>query len=76
MKKTENICLAVIRQVKTIFSNAHGLPPILHYKKRGHLNPTDIKSIQCIVSQVEDHREWGLVNCSGLLAHVVFTKVD
>jgi len=38
MKKAENICLAVIWQVKTIFPNTHGLLLILHYKKRGCLN--------------------------------------
>ena len=75
-KKAENICLAIIWQVKTIFPNTHGLPPILHYKKRGHLNPADIKSIQCIVGHVEDCREWGLVNRSGLLVHAVFTKAE
>jgi len=76
MKKAENICLAIIWQVKTIFPNTHGLPPIPHYKKRGCLNPADIKSIQCIVGRIEDCGEWGLVNCSGPLAHAVFTEVD
>jgi len=75
-KKAENICLAVIQQVKTIFPNVHGLLPILHYKKRGRLNPADIKSIQCVVGHIEDHREWGLVNRSGLLVHAVFTEAD
>ena len=75
-KKAENICLAIIQQVKTIFPNMYGLPPIPHYKKRGCLNPADIKSIQCIVSCIEDHREWGLVDHSSLLAYAVFTKAD
>jgi len=45
--------------------------PAIHY-----LNPADIKSIQCVVGHIEDHGEWGLVDHSGLLAHVVFTEVD
>jgi len=75
-EKAENICLAIIRQVKTIFPNVDGLPPIPCYKETGHLDPANIKSIQCIVSHVEDRREWGLVNHSGLLAHAVFTEVE
>jgi len=76
MEKAENICLAIIQQVKTIFPNADGLPPILCYKETGRLDPTDIKSIQYVVSCVEDRGEWGLVNCSGLLAHAVFTEAE
>ena len=76
MEKAENICLAIIRQVKTIFPNVDGLLPILCYKETGRLDPTDIKSIQCIVSRVEDCGEWGLVDHSGLLAHAVFTEAE
>jgi len=76
MEKAENICLAVIRQVKTIFPNADRLLPILCYKETGCLDPADIKSIQCIVGRVEDRGEWGLVGCSGPLAHAVFTEAE
>ena len=41
-----------------------------------HKKGADIKSIQCIVGRVEDHGEWGLVDCSGPLVHAVFTKMD
>jgi len=75
-EKAENICLAVIRQVKTIFPNADGLLPIPCYKETGRLDPADIKSIQCIVGHVEDRGEWGLVDRSGPLAHAVFTEAE
>jgi len=57
MKKPDNIYLAVIQQVKTISPNVDGLLPIPSYSQIGALDPTDIKSIQCIVGHVEDHRE-------------------
>jgi len=76
MKKPEDVCLVVIRQVYTILPNTHGMLPILYYLRTGGLDPTDIKSIQCVVSCVEDWGTWGLIDCSGLLAHAVFAEVD
>jgi len=76
MKKPEKICLAVVWQVHANFPNAHGILPILFYLKTGGLDPVDINTIQCVVSHVEDQGKWGLVNCSGLLAHTVFNKMD
>ena len=76
MKKPEDLCLAIIWQVHADLPNAHGILPILSYKHTGALDPADIKSIQCVVSRVKDQRKWGLINCSGPLAHVVFTKAD
>jgi len=76
MKKPESLCLVVIWQVKAVLPNAHRIPPILFYLQTGALDPVDIKSIQCVVGHVEDWKKWGLVDCSGPLAHAVFTKVD
>jgi len=76
MRKPENLCLAVIQQVHAILPNAHGMPPIPVYSQTGALDPTDIKSIQCVVGRVEDQGKWGLVDCSGPLAHAVFAEVD
>jgi hypothetical protein len=76
MKEPQNLCLAVIRQVHATLPNAHGVPPIPFYSQSGALDPTDIKSIQCIVGRVEDRRKWGLVDRSGPLAHAVFTEAD
>ena len=50
--------------------------PIPFYSQSGALDPTDIKSIQCIVGYVEDRGKWGLVDRSGPLAHAVFTEAD
>jgi len=75
-KWPENICLAIIWQVQTNFPNVYGMLLIPYYLQTGALNPADIKSIQCVVSHIEDHRKWGLINCSGLLAHAVFTEAD
>jgi hypothetical protein len=76
MKKHETLCLAVIWQVHINFPDAHMMPPISYYSQTGALDPTDIKSIQCIVSHVEDRGDWGLVDCSGPLMHAVFTEED
>jgi hypothetical protein len=75
-KKPENICLTVIQQVHAILPNANRILPILFYSQTGPLDPADIKSIQCVVSCVEDQGKWGLVNCSGLLAHAVFAEAN
>jgi len=56
MKKPKDVCLVVIRQVHTILPNTHGMLLILYYLWTGGLDPTDIKSIQCVISCVED---WG-----------------
>ena len=74
MKKAEDLCLAVIQQVHADLPNAYGILPILFYKQTGALDPADIKSIQCIVSRVKDWKKWGLIDCSGLLVHAVFTE--
>ena len=71
----QNVCLAVIRQVHAISPNAQG-PLIPSYSQLGPLDPTDIKSIQCVVGRVEDWGIWGLVDHSGLLAHAVFAEAD
>jgi hypothetical protein len=76
MKKPKDLCLAVIQQVHADLSNADAILPIPFYKQTGALDPTDIKSIQCIVGHVKDWKKWGLINHSGSLAHVVFTEVD
>src|SRR5260221_883796 len=75
-KEPESLCLAVIRQVKAIFPNAHGIPPIPFYSQDGALDLADIKSIQCVVGHVEDRGKWGLVDRSGPLAHAVFTEAS
>ena len=75
-KKPEDLCLAIIQQVHADLPNAHRIPPIPSYEHTGALDPADIKSIQCVVSHVKDQRKWGLIDCSGPLAHAVFTKVD
>jgi len=49
---------------------------IPYYLQTGGLDPADIKSIQCVVGHVEDWGTWGLIDRSGLLAHVVFAEVD
>jgi hypothetical protein len=72
-KEPQNICLAVIRQVH---ANTQGAAPILLYSQSGALDPTDIKSIQCVVGRVEDRGKWGLVDRSGPLAHAVFAEAD
>jgi len=54
MKKPENFCLTVVRQVHANFPNAHGIPPILFYLQTGGLDPVDINTIQCVVGRVED----------------------
>ena len=76
MKKPEEICLAVIRQVHATLPNAHWIPLILFYLQARGLDPADINSIQCIVGRVEDWGKWGLIDRSGLLAHAIFTEVD
>jgi hypothetical protein len=76
MKEPENLCLAVIRQVHAVLPSAHGKPLIPFYSQTGALDPADIKSIQCVVSRVEDRGKWGLVDRSGPLAHAVFTEAD
>jgi len=75
-KEPQIVCLAVIRQVRAILPNAQGMPPIPFYSQSGALDPADIKSIQCVVSRVEDRGNWGLVDHSGPLAHAVFAEVD
>ena len=74
MKKAEDLCLVVIRQVHADLPNTYGILPILFYEQTGALDPTDIKSIQCIVGRVKDWKKWGLIDCSGPLAHAVFTE--
>jgi len=76
MKKPKEICLAVIWQVHATLPNTHGILPIPFYLQAGGLDPTDINSIQCIVGCVEDQGKWGLIDHSGLLAHVIFTEAD
>jgi len=75
-KKPEKISLTVVWQVHANFPNTHGIPPILFYLQTGGLDPVDINTIQCVVGCVEDWGKWGLVECSGLLAHMVFDKMD
>jgi len=75
-KEPQNVCLAVIRQVRAVLPNAHGVPPIPFYSQSGPLDPADIKSIQCVVGRVEDRGKWGLVDRSGSLAHAVFAEAD
>ena len=59
------------------FSKARNLKQgSLQYSQSGILDPTDIKSIQCIVGCIEDWGRCGLVDHSGLLAHAVFAKAD
>jgi len=76
MKKPEEICLAVIQQVHATLPNAYGILPILFYLQAGGLDPTNINSIQCVVSHVEDQGKWGLIDRGGLLAHAIFTEAD
>ena len=76
MKKPEEICLAVIRQVHATLPNAHGILSIPFYSQAGGLDPTDINSIQCIVGCVEDQGKWGLIDRSGPLVHAIFAKAD
>ena len=75
-KEPQIVCLAVIRQVRAILPNTQGMPLIPFYSQSGALDPADIKSIQCVVSRVEDRGNWGLVDCSGPLAHTVFAEAD
>jgi len=49
---------------------------IPYYLQTGGLDPADIKSIQCVIGHVEDRGTWGLIDCSGPLAHVVFAEVN
>ena len=53
-KEPQIVCLAVIQQVYAILPNAQGMPLIPFYSQSGALDPTDIKSIQCVVSRIED----------------------
>ena len=73
MHTPEDLCLAVIREVDTIFPNARGTLPIPLYSQDGSLDLVDIKCIQCVVGRVEDRGDYGLVDRSGPLAHAVFT---
>ena len=73
--KPQNVCLAVIRQVRATLPKAQGMP-IPSYSLNGALDPADVKSIQCVVGRVEDRGIWGLVDRSGPLAHAVFTEAD
>ena len=75
-KKPKEICLAVIRQVHATLPNAHGILLIPFYLQAGGLDPADINSIQCVVGCVEDQGKWGLIDCSGLLVHAIFTEAD
>jgi len=75
-KKPKNVCLAVIRQVHTILPNAHKMLPILYYSQTGHLDPADIKSIQCVIGHIGDWGKWGLIDPSSPLAHAVFIEAD
>jgi hypothetical protein len=54
-EKPQDVCPVVMRQVHATLPNTQG-PPIPFYSQFGALDPTDIKSIQCVVSRVED---WG-----------------
>jgi hypothetical protein len=72
-KEPQDVCLAVIRQV---YAKVHWVPPIPFYSQSEALDPTDIKSIQCVVGCVKDRETWGLVDHSGLLAHAVFAEAD
>jgi hypothetical protein len=74
-KEPQSVCLAIIQQVCATLPNAQG-PPIPFYSQFGALDPVDIKSIQCVVGRVEDQGNWGLVDRSGPLAHVVFAEAD
>ena len=76
MRKPEIICLMVVWQIHVILPNTYGILPIPFYWQTGALDPTDIKSIQCVVGHVEDRGKWGLVDRSGPLAHMVFAEVD
>ena len=66
----------VIQQVQTEFPNSNQMLPISYYLQTGALDPTDIKSIQCVVGCVEDQKKWGLIDCSGPLMHAVFTNTE
>ena len=74
MKEPKTLCLAVIQQV--VVPSACTVLPVPYYLQTGSLHPIDIKSIQCMVSHVKDQERWGLIDCSGPLAHVVFTEAD
>ena len=54
----------------------HGVAPIPFYSQSSSLDPADIKSIQYFIGRAEDRRKWGLVDCSGPLAHALFTEAD
>ena len=71
----ETLCLVVIRQVH-LLSDSHQVLSVPSYSRTGTLDPIDVKSIQCVVSRVKDGRKWVLVDCSGPLAHAVFSEVD
>ena len=75
-KEPQNVCLAVIRQVHAILPNAYRVLLIPFYSQSGALDPADIKSIQCVVGHIEDRGNWGLVDRSGPLAHMVFAEAD
>ena len=75
-KEPQNVCLVVIRQVHATLPNGHAVLPIPFYSQTGALDPADIKSIQCVVGRVEDQGKWGLMDCSGPLAHAVFSEAD
>jgi len=74
MKEPKTLCLAVIQQV--VVPSARMVLPVPYYLQTGSLHPIDIKSIQCVVGRVKDWERWGLIDRSGLLAHVVFTEAD
>ena len=75
MTEPETLCLTVIQQVH-LLSDSHPVLSVPSYSQTGTLDPVDVKSIQCIVSCVKDGRKWALVDCSGPLAHAVFSEVD
>jgi hypothetical protein len=76
-ERPEDICLAIIRQVKLETPNTHVSPEIPAYLRDGQLEVVDLKSVQCVVGRVKDHRGlWALIDRSGPLAHAIFANDD
>jgi hypothetical protein len=73
----QDISFAIIRQVTLDAPNTHVSPEIPTYIREGLLDVVDIKSVQCVVGRVKDHRgRWALVDRSGPLAHPIFADDD
>ena len=56
--KRRSLKMFVLRVIWQVHTVARRESPIPFYSQSGALDPTDIKSIQCVVGRVEDRGKW------------------